>query len=96
MSRVRKLFCMLAWALSLAFFLQLSTAHAQTAATGQIVGTVVDPSKAAIALATITVTNEATALVRFSLGRESTLEEVDAVCDVLPAVISRVQQFQQG
>jgi|SRR5438477_242349 len=39
--------------------------------------------------------NEANALVRFSLGRESTLEEVDAVCDVLPAVISRVQQFQQ-
>ena len=55
MSRVRKLACMFAWALSLAFFLHLSTAHAQTAATGQIVGTVVDPSKATVALATVTV-----------------------------------------
>src|SRR5438874_607745 len=38
--------------------------------------------------------NEANALVRFSLGRESSLEEVDALCDALPRVISRVQQFQ--
>ena len=35
--------------------------------------------------------DEANALVRFSLGRESTLEEVTAVCSALPAIIARVQ-----
>jgi len=39
--------------------------------------------------------NEANALVRFSLGRESTLEEVDYVASALPKIIRRVQQFQQ-
>ena len=33
-------------------------------------------------------------LVRFSLGRESTLQEVEYVASVLPEVIGRVQRFQ--
>ena len=36
--------------------------------------------------------DEANALVRFSLGRESTLEEVAAVCGALPEIIARVQR----
>ena len=43
---------------------QAPAAWAQTAATGQIVGTVTDPSKAAIPQATVTATNTATTLVR--------------------------------
>ena len=35
--------------------------------------------------------NRANALVRFSLGRETTEEEVDAVCDLLPAVLRQVR-----
>lgn len=35
--------------------------------------------------------DDANALVRFSLGRESTLEEVEAVCAALPRIIARVQ-----
>jgi cysteine desulfurase len=35
---------------------------------------------------------EANSLVRFSLGRDSTLEEVDFVCAVLPKIIRRVQR----
>jgi cysteine desulfurase len=38
--------------------------------------------------------DEANSLVRFSLGRESTLEEVEEVEKVLPDVIERVQRFQ--
>jgi cysteine desulfurase len=38
--------------------------------------------------------DEANSLVRFSLGRESTLEEVEQVEKVLPEVIERVQLFQ--
>ena len=34
-------------------------------------------------------------LVRFSLGRDSTLEEVQSVEGILPEVISRTQKFQQ-
>jgi len=30
-------------------------------------------------------------LVRFSLGRESFLEEVDFVCDALPEIVKRVR-----
>lgn len=37
---------------------------------------------------------EANALVRLSLGRESTLEEVEQVERVIPEVIARVQRFQ--
>jgi cysteine desulfurase len=37
---------------------------------------------------------EANSLVRLSLGRESTLEEVEHVERVLPAIIERVQRFQ--
>jgi cysteine desulfurase len=33
----------------------------------------------------------ANSLVRFSLGRDSTVEEVDFVCSLLPAVIRRAQ-----
>jgi cysteine desulfurase len=36
----------------------------------------------------------ANSLVRFSLGRESTLEEVDFVCRILPRVVRRVQLGQ--
>jgi cysteine desulfurase len=36
----------------------------------------------------------ANSLVRFSLGRESTLEEVEYVESVLPEIIRRVQRFQ--
>jgi len=36
----------------------------------------------------------ANSLVRFSLGRESTLQEVEYVASVLPEVIGRVQRFQ--
>jgi cysteine desulfurase len=39
--------------------------------------------------------NEANSLVRFSLGRESSLEEVAQVERCLPEIIRRVQQFQQ-
>jgi cysteine desulfurase len=35
---------------------------------------------------------EANSLVRFSLGRDSTMEEVDFVCSVLPEVIRRAQR----
>ena len=38
--------------------------------------------------------DSASALVRFSLGRESTDEEVEHVVKVLPGIISRVQRFQ--
>ncbi len=38
----------------------------------------------------------ANSLVRFSLGRESTLEEVEAVERILPEVIARAQSFQQA
>jgi len=36
----------------------------------------------------------ANSLVRFSLGRESTFEEVEHVENVLPNIIRRVQRFQ--
>jgi cysteine desulfurase len=39
--------------------------------------------------------NVANSLVRFSLGRESTLAEVEEVIRVLPEVIDRAQQFQK-
>ena len=38
--------------------------------------------------------DSASALVRLSLGRESTLEEVQHVERLLPGIVSRVQQFQ--
>ena len=38
--------------------------------------------------------DSANALVRFSLGKESTEEEVDYTIKVLPEVIRRAQQFQ--
>ena len=38
----------------------------------------------------------ANALVRFSLGRDSSLEEVETVEHILPSVIRRAQRFQQG
>jgi cysteine desulfurase len=39
--------------------------------------------------------NLANSLVRFSLGRETTVEEVDFVCAALPEIIRRAQQGQQ-
>jgi cysteine desulfurase len=38
--------------------------------------------------------SSANALVRFSLGRDSTEDEVDYVAKVLPHVIERAQRFQ--
>jgi cysteine desulfurase len=40
----------------------------------------------------------ANSLVRFSLGRDSTMEEVDFVCDALPEIVSRAQikNFNHG
>jgi cysteine desulfurase len=38
----------------------------------------------------------ANSLVRFSLGRESTMDEVEHVVSVLPKIIHRAQQFQQS
>lgn len=49
---------------ALALLLPAGFAFAQTAATGQIAGTVTDPSKAAIAQALVTVTNSSTGAVR--------------------------------
>ena len=46
------------------FLTQVPFALAQTAATGQIVGTITDPSKAAIPQATVTAINTATSLAR--------------------------------
>src|SRR5579859_2718542 len=73
-----------AWALSFLFIFGLfacSSADAgQTAATGQIVGTVTDPSKAAIADATVTATNEATSLS----STTKTNGEGDFVIPLLP------------
>src|SRR5712675_1354404 len=53
------LFSLLSFLLIFALFARLPAAAGQTAATGQIVGTVIDPSKAAIAQASVTATNEA-------------------------------------
>jgi cysteine sulfinate desulfinase/cysteine desulfurase-like protein len=38
--------------------------------------------------------SSANALVRFSLGKDSTDEEVEHVAKVVPEVIQRAQQFQ--
>jgi len=72
----------LALLLLLAFILlmQVSPALGQTAATGQIIGTVTDPSKAAIPQANVTVTNAATSLVRTT----KTNAEGDYVVPLLP------------
>jgi cysteine desulfurase len=40
--------------------------------------------------------DSANSLVRFSLGRESTMDEVEEVLRVLPRVIDRAQRFQQA
>ena len=37
---------------------------------------------------------EANALVRFSLGRESTLKEIERVADVFPEIVNRAQSFR--
>ena len=65
---------------ALILLIPVSPATAQTAATGQIVGTVIDPSKATIAQATITATNSATGLVRTT----KTNSDGDYVVPLLP------------
>src|SRR5690242_17435359 len=80
MNHAWKLVCMFALVFSLAFFPEVSSSVAQTAATGQIAGTVTDPSKAAIASATVTVTNEATAQARTT----KTNADGDFVVPLLP------------
>jgi cysteine desulfurase len=40
--------------------------------------------------------NLANSLVRFSLGRHSTMEEVDFVCGALPEIIRRAQLGKQA
>ena len=47
-----------------------------------------EPSHVILALGKKTLANS---LVRFSIGRDSTLEEVEAVCSILPAIIRRAQ-----
>ncbi|HXE42412.1 MAG TPA: hypothetical protein VN516_05250, partial [Candidatus Baltobacteraceae bacterium] len=37
----------------------------------------------------------ANSLIRFSLGRETTAEEINFVCDALPEIIRRAQRGQQ-
>ena len=73
-----------AWVLGPLFLLlivsRFASVWAQTAATGQIVGTVTDPSKAAIASATVTATNEATSLARST----KTNADGDYVVPLLP------------
>ena len=54
----------LAVLIALVFAVMASPARGQTADTGQIEGTVTDPSKAAVAGATVTVANEATGIAR--------------------------------
>src|SRR5437016_447073 len=65
---------------ALILLIPVSPATAQPAATGQIVGTVTDPSKATIAQATITATNSATGLVRTT----KTNSDGDYVVPLLP------------
>ena len=48
-----------------------------------------EPSHVVVALGKLT---EANSLVRFSLGRDSTMEEVDSVCAMLPEVIRRARK----
>lgn len=60
--------------------LHVSTAGAQTSATGQIVGTVTDPSKAVVPHTTVTVSNDATGLVRTA----QTNEQGDYTVPLLP------------
>jgi cysteine desulfurase len=50
-----------------------------------------EPSHVVVAIGRKDVANS---LVRFSLGRDSTMEEVDYVCSLLPVVIRRAQLFQ--
>jgi Carboxypeptidase regulatory-like domain len=80
MNRFGKFACMFASVLFLVLLSSAAGAGAQTAATGQITGTVTDPSKAAIALASVTVTNEATTLVRSA----KTNSDGDFVVPLLP------------
>ncbi len=80
MNRFGKSASILGCVFSLALFLHFSTAWAQTAATGQIVGTVTDPSKAAIAQATVMATNEATGQARIT----KTNGDGDFVIPLLP------------
>jgi hypothetical protein len=62
------------------FLAQAPFARAQTAATGQIVGTITDPSKSTIFHATVTATNTATSLVRTA----ETNDDGDYVVALLP------------
>jgi cysteine desulfurase len=52
----------------------------------------IEPSHVVLAIGRKDLANS---LVRFSLGRETTPEEVDFVCAVLPEIIQRAQQGQQ-
>jgi len=74
------LFSLLSFVLIFALCERFSAAAGQTAATGQIVGTVIDPSKAAIAQASVTATNEATGQSRAA----KTNDDGDFVIPLLP------------
>ncbi len=81
--------------LLLAFFpslLCVSTASGQTAATGQIVGTVTDPSRAAMPQAEVTVSNEATGLAR----TVKTNDEGDYTVPLLPPGMYSVTVLAPG
>jgi cysteine desulfurase len=49
----------------------------------------IEPSHVILAIGKIVLANS---LVRFSLGRDSTMEEVDFVCAALPEIVRRAQQ----
>src|SRR6185369_3531522 len=70
----------LVFVLTSLFLAQTPSARAQTAATGQIVGTITDPSKSTIPQATVTATNTATSLVRTA----ETNDDGDYVVALLP------------
>ena len=80
MNSLSKLVVSLALFMALVQVVGVSPAAGQTAATGQIVGTITDPSKAAVASATVTVTNEATGVAR----TVKTTAEGDYVVPLLP------------
>jgi hypothetical protein len=83
---------LLSFVLIFALCERFSAAAGQTAATGQIVGTVIDPSKAAIAEATVTATNEATSLARTA----KTNSDGDFVIPLLPPGNYTVAVAAQG
>ncbi len=80
MKSLSRLVVYLTLLMAFVLFGSASPVKGQTAATGQIVGTITDPSKASVAQATVTVTNEATGVAR----TVKTSAEGDYVVPLLP------------